>query len=151
MSCSYRVRTDSRTGQRRSADLTPIILPVTRSRFQLFEADKNISLGSAYLARMHRRFNDNPVLAAAAYNAGPAKVDRWLPAQPLDADIWVATIPFRETRSYVRRVLAYRLIYDHRLGRPIEPLSELMRPIGHATALSGTSSAESPRHADTGS
>ena len=56
----------------------------------------------------------------------------------MDADVWVATIPFAETRDYVRRVLAYRLIYDHRLGQSIDPISELMRPIDANAGREGT-------------
>jgi soluble lytic murein transglycosylase len=100
------------------------------NRWRLLDPEVNIRLGSAYLARMQTRFDDHPVLAAAAYNAGPHRVERWLPSHRTAADIWVATIPFRETRRYVRRVLAYRLIYDHRLGREIRPLSALLRPVG---------------------
>jgi len=102
------------------------------SRADLLSPRRNIQLGSAYLAEMHRRFDDHPALAAAAYNAGPHRVETWLPAQSLAADLWVATIPFEETRGYVRRVLAYRVIYDQRMGRTREPLSRLMRPIAPA-------------------
>jgi soluble lytic murein transglycosylase len=104
-------------------------------RWDLIDPALNIRLGSSYLARMQARFGDNPVLAAAAYNAGPHRVEQWLPEHSLQADLWTAIIPFRETRRYVRRVLAYRLIYDHRLGRRIRPLSGLMRPVGGAAAL----------------
>jgi len=97
---------------------------------QIRDPRLNITLGSAYLAGMRRRFDGNPVLATAAYNAGPANVDRWLPEHSVDADIWIATIPWRETRVYVRRVLAYRLIYDYRLGKRIEPLHQNMRRVG---------------------
>jgi len=99
------------------------------SRWDLLDPGRNIRLGSAYLARMEQRFGDNPVLTAAAYNAGPGRVAQWLPTKRMEADLWAATIPFRETRNYVRRVLAYRLIYDHRLGHDIQPLSKLMRPV----------------------
>jgi soluble lytic murein transglycosylase len=109
--------------------------PPARSR--LFEPRLNIALGSSYLAHMQRRFGGNPVLATAAYNAGPARVDRWLPEHAIDADLWIATIPFRETRGYVRRVLAYRLIYDQRLGVPIKPLHDIMGRIGKKAAIGG--------------
>ena len=100
------------------------------SRNELSDPGLNITLGSAYLARMQGRYDGSAVLAAAAYNAGPGNADKWLPENQIDADIWVATIPFRETRGYVRRVLAYRVIYDYRLGNPIRPLQGIMRPIG---------------------
>lgn len=107
------------------------------SRQDLHDPALNITLGSGYLAAMKRRYGGSAVLATAAYNAGPGNVDRWLPSQQVDADIWIATIPFRETRSYVRRVLAYRVIYDDRLGKPISPLGDLLQPIGRGAVLSG--------------
>ena len=51
--------------------------------------------------------------------AGPRRVDRWLgevPAQPVD--IWIESVPFRETRSYVKSVLAFSYIYSEKLGKP---------------------------------
>ena len=99
------------------------------SQDDLYGPDLNITLGSNYLLKMKRRYAGNTVLATAAYNAGPGNVDRWLPEQPHSADIWVATIPFNETRGYVRRVLAYRLIYEYRIGKPIKPLHSLMWPV----------------------
>jgi soluble lytic murein transglycosylase len=112
------------------------------TRARLFDPAVNIRLGSSYLAKMQRRFGGNPVLATAAYNAGPARVERWLPEQAMDADLWIATIPFRETRTYVRRVMAYRLIYDHRLGIPLRPLHADMRPIGEMPAIAKAEDAE---------
>ena len=76
----------------------------------------NIQLGTAYLGRMAERFGGNPVLATAAYNAGPHRVDAWLPAAgPIDARIWIENIPFNETRGYVRRVFAANTIFHWRL------------------------------------
>ena len=57
------------------------------------------------------------MLATAAYNAGPNKVAQWLPARDaVPADVWAETIPYRETRSYVQRVMEYATIYQRRLG-----------------------------------
>lgn len=78
----------------------------------------NIELGTAYLDRVFRQFGDHPVLATAAYNAGPHRVRKWLPKETLPADLWVEGIPFRETRTYTQRVLAYSIIYDQRLDQP---------------------------------
>ena len=121
------------------------------TRTRLFDPATNIRLGSSYLARMQRRFGGNPVLATAAYNAGPARVERWLPEQAIDADLWIATIPFRETRTYVRRVMAYRLIYDHRLGIPVRPLHEDMQPIGERAAIAEAGDAPKTGKNPTGS
>ena len=89
---------------------------------------RNIDLGSRYLARMRDRFG-HAALATAAYNAGPNRVARWLPDHCTEADLWIATIPYAETRGYVERVLAYRVIYQRRLGLEPVRLSDLLPPI----------------------
>ena len=100
------------------------------ARARLLDPDLNIQLGSAYLKQLKDKLADNPVLATAAYNAGPHRVDRWLPERDLDADIWVELIPFRETRKYLQRVMSYTVIYDKRLGREPRRLKERMKPVG---------------------
>ena len=82
----------------------------------LFQPELNIRLGTGYLNKVFQRLNQNPVLATAAYNAGPTRVESWLPKQSQPADIWIETVPFRETREYLKRVLAYTIIYNYRLG-----------------------------------
>lgn len=96
----------------------------------LIDPPANIQLGTRYLAEVYERFDANPVLATAAYNAGPHRVERWLPeAGSLPADIWIETIPFAETRSYVKRVLTADSIFSWRLtGRELR-LSALHRPV----------------------
>ena len=89
---------------------------------------RNIDLGSRYLARMRDRFG-HAALATAAYNAGPNRVARWLPDRCTEADLWITTIPYAETRGYVERVLAYRVIYQRRLGLEPVRLSDLLPPI----------------------
>ncbi len=89
----------------------------------------NIELGTTYLAYVLSTLGENPVLATAAYNAGPHRVKRWLPKSRLPADIWVELIPFNETKGYVKRVFTYAAIYDHRLKRGLTRLSERMLPI----------------------
>lgn len=96
---------------------------------QLNQADRNVQLGTAYLMRLYRRLNDNPVLATAAYNAGPNRVRAWLPDKEQDATLWVETVPYRETRRYVRQVLASAAIYDWRRGRPVIRLERRMPAI----------------------
>ena len=85
----------------------------------------NIRLGTSYLGKMADRFGGNRVLATAAYNAGPHRVDRWLPETgDIDARIWIENIPFNETRKYVRRVLAAETIFHWRLTGQIRRLSD---------------------------
>jgi soluble lytic murein transglycosylase len=92
---------------------------------QLYDPETNITLGSAYLGDMLKRFDNNPAFAAAAYNAGPHRVKRWLQQRgDLPLDIWIETIPFKETRRYVQNVLAFRVIYDRLAGREASLLTE---------------------------
>ena len=77
----------------------------------------NIQLGSAYLGGMLSDFNGSYVKATAGYNAGPGRSVKWTPKDTtLEADQWVESIPFTETRKYVRAVMAYTTIYDHKLN-----------------------------------
>lgn len=97
-----------------------------RSNAQLLAPASNIELGSAYLRQILDRFRGNQMLATAAYNAGPARVRQWLPAQRVAADQWVETIPFNETRKYVQSVLSYSVIFDWRLKQPMKSLQRRM-------------------------
>lgn len=89
-----------------------------RSTRQLYTPSTNISLGTAYLSDMLKRFDGNRALASAAYNAGPHRVKRWLKERgELPLDIWIESIPFKETRRYVKNVLTYRVIYQLNSGQ----------------------------------
>jgi soluble lytic murein transglycosylase len=97
---------------------------------RLYDADKNISIGTAYLSQVMNEYDRNMVLASAAYNAGPHRVKRWLPdEESQEAERWVAMVPFNETRKYIQRVLAYSAIYDWRMEMPITTLDEQMPDI----------------------
>ena len=74
---------------------------------------------------MEERYGGNRVLATAAYNAGPHRVDRWLPESgSVDARVWIENIPFNETRKYVKRVLAAQAIFHWRMTGKIRRLSD---------------------------
>ena len=101
-----------------------------RGWHSLTDPETNITLGTQYLSKMLARFGDNPVLATAAYNAGPHRVKRWLPEQgAMAADVWIDSIPFRETRRYVRRVLASDVVFDWRMNAEPRRLSLRMPPV----------------------
>ncbi|MGB0734335.1 MAG: transglycosylase SLT domain-containing protein, partial [Pontibacterium sp.] len=92
---------------------------------QLSHPKTNITLGTAYLSDMYTRFNMNQAYASAAYNAGPHRVKRWLKDRGhLPLDIWIETIPFKETRRYVQNVLAYKVIYQRLANKPAYLLSD---------------------------
>ena len=101
----------------------------------LFDPDLNIRLGTQYLAKMALRYDGSPWLATAAYNAGPDPVGRWIDARDsLEPDFFIETIPYKETREYVARVLAFAVIYDWRLNRKVIPLAARLPHIGKAYA-----------------
>lgn len=93
----------------------------------LEDPDFNIALGTFYLRYLLDRFDGNEVLATAAYNAGLSRAPRWLDVEPMSADRWVEGIPYRETRDYVKAVMAYATVYDWRVdGRVDTRLSQRM-------------------------
>jgi len=83
----------------------------------LLKPHTNIQLGSGYLKMMLDKHQNNAVLAAAAYNAGPGRLQKWLPTFDMAADAWVETIPYKETREYVKNVMTYTAIYQEILGK----------------------------------
>ncbi|MFI3137322.1 MAG: transglycosylase SLT domain-containing protein [Methylococcaceae bacterium] len=96
----------------------------------LLDPAVNIKYGTHYYSKLLQRFKGHAALAAAAYNAGPHRVSTWLPVLTgVSADIWVETIPFKETRKYVSSVLGYAMIYQQRLQREGLKLQDLMRDV----------------------
>ncbi len=101
-----------------------------RSESSLFNPQLNVKYGTFYYKQLLNQFNGHYALAAAAYNAGPHRVKRWLPRQqPVAADIWIETIPFKETRAYVFAVLTYALIYQQRMNRNDLKIKDFMRDV----------------------
>ncbi|MCC5878493.1 MAG: lytic transglycosylase domain-containing protein [Idiomarina sp.] len=96
--------------------------------------EDNIRLGTRYLADLLRRNDNNWLLATASYNAGYYRVQEWIPQAQVPVDIWIETIPYQETRDYVKAVLTYQQIYTNLLGRDDKLMqhmhSMLMNPDG---------------------
>ena len=84
----------------------------------------NTRFGAFYFQYWLERLDRMPALAAAAYNAGPGRAQAWRPPMPLEGAIWVETIPFNETRDYVKKVLANAVVYGQALNSAQPPLTE---------------------------
>ena len=90
----------------------------SHSGTDLYEVDHNVLLGSAYYRQLLDRFGGNRVFALTAYNAGPHRVDRWRhkTGEGVPVEIWIETIPYRETRNYVQAVLSYNVVFQYLMG-----------------------------------
>lgn len=86
---------------------------------QLLDPDTNINIGTTYLESVYQQFENNRIFSSAAYNAGPGRVRTWLgnSAGRIDAVAFVESIPFSETRGYVKNVLAYDAYYKYFMGK----------------------------------
>ena len=114
-----------------------------RGRPNLALPDENVRLGSLFFGSLMRTFDGDVAAALAAYNAGPGRVARWKRERAaLPPDEWVETIPFSETRDYVKRVLFYSGAYAVLYGLPAPP--------GPARLTSGGSAEVRPAAAPAG-
>ena len=109
---------------------------------QITDPELNTRYGAFYFRHLLDRLDNQPALAAAAYNAGPGRAQAWRPVAPLEGAAWVETIPFNETRDYVKKVLANLMFYSHALGRPAQPLTARLATVAprgaNGNALAGT-------------
>lgn len=101
-------------------------IPVRPYRKEMLaEPAVNVRMGTYYFSRVLADLG-HPVLATAAYNAGPGRARRWREAQPLEGAVYVETIPFNETRDYVKQVFANAWFYRHRLTGQAPSLRQLV-------------------------
>ena len=93
-------------------------IPGYSSPGQLLDPETNINIGTSYLQYVYQQFGNNRIFSSAAYNAGPGRVRTWLgnSAGRIDAVAFVESIPFSETRGYVKNVLAYDAYYRYFMG-----------------------------------
>lgn len=107
----------------------------------LHQLDTNITLGTYYMKNMLSSLDDSPVLASAAYNAGPSRARRWRADGSLEGAIYAETIPFAETRGYVKKVMSNTVYYAREFGAPPHTLKQRMGVIrGKLTADNVTKS-----------
>ncbi|AZN37688.1 lytic transglycosylase domain-containing protein [Iodobacter ciconiae] len=89
----------------------------------------NISFGTFYLRYIWERLDDNQILATAGYNAGPGRARAWQSGQALDGVVYIETIPFNETRDYVKKVMANAIHYSHAFEGQGLPLKQRIAKI----------------------
>ncbi|MFZ2301510.1 MAG: transglycosylase SLT domain-containing protein [Gallionella sp.] len=100
----------------------------------IHQLDTNLRLGTYYMKTVLSWFDDNPVLASAAYNAGPARARLWRGDQSLEGAIYAETIPFDETRDYVKKVMSNTMYYAGQFDAPPRPLKQRMGIVVGKTA-----------------
>jgi soluble lytic murein transglycosylase len=85
---------------------------------QVTDMDTNLTLGTNYLKMVFTSLDNHPVLASAAYNAGPGRARQWLGDAPMEGAIYIESIPFNETRDYVKKVMSnsiyYAILFDEK-------------------------------------
>jgi soluble lytic murein transglycosylase len=108
------------------------------------DVEVNVALGTSYLRYVMDELDGSPVLAAAAYNAGPGRARKWKADRPLEGAIYAETIPFNETRDYVKKVLSNTIYYAALYGGDAKPLKARLGTIpprkggeGYAATITG--------------
>jgi soluble lytic murein transglycosylase len=96
------------------------------TRDALFDPSIALPLGAAYLRELLDKYSANLPLALAAYNAGPAAVDRWIPPQSMEAAIWIENIPYNETRGYVQHIVEHIVAFAYVRGVDPPRLASLL-------------------------
>ena len=94
------------------------------------DVDTNISLGTYYLRHVLDTLDGHPVLASAAYNAGPGRARAWRPDSAVEGAIYAETIPFTETRDYVKKVMSNASYYAHVFTHQVQSLKQRLGVIG---------------------
>ncbi|MFS6938680.1 transglycosylase SLT domain-containing protein [Neisseria animaloris] len=93
---------------------------------ELYTMDGNIRMGTWYMSDVKRRLQNNEVLATAGYNAGPSRARNWQDGNPLEGAIYAETIPFNETRDYVKKVMTNATYYASLFNEPQTSLKQRM-------------------------
>jgi soluble lytic murein transglycosylase len=96
------------------------------SRDELFEPSVALGLGARYVRELLDKYRGQLAPSLAAYNAGPMSVSRWLPSDPMDAEIWIENIPYSETRGYIQHILEHIVAFAGMRNAPPPRLSNLL-------------------------
>lgn len=107
--------------------------------------EQNIEFGTYYLRYVLNRLDGQPVLATAAYNAGPVRANRWRDLKALEGAVYTESIPFSETRDYVKKVMSNAMYYAARFGQKLSPLKERLGTIAGSSDSKQECNAEDER------
>ena len=105
------------------------------------DTETNVLLGTSYMRLVMENLDNHPVLASAAYNAGPGRAKKWRADRPLEGAIYAETIPFSETRDYVKKVMSNAVYYSAIFNGKPDSLKARLGTIGARTA-------DAPKDAD---
>lgn len=98
------------------------------------DTETNVLLGTTYMRLVMENLDNHPVLASAAYNAGPGRARKWRADRPLEGAIYAETIPFSETRDYVKKVMSNAVYYSAIFNGKADSLKARLGTIGARTA-----------------
>jgi soluble lytic murein transglycosylase len=111
---------------------------------QLADRQTNIAIGTAYLKLVLDDFDGSMVLAAAAYNAGPGRPRVWRNGPVMEAAAWAETVPFGETREYVKKVLSNATLYAAVLSGEPQSIKARLGMVGPSDASRPESAPDLP-------
>jgi soluble lytic murein transglycosylase len=97
------------------------------------DTEVNVLLGTNYMRLVMENLDNHPVLASAAYNAGPSRAKRWRASRPLEGAIYAETIPFSETRDYVKKVMSNAVYYSALFNGKPDSLKTRLGTVGGRT------------------
>jgi soluble lytic murein transglycosylase len=98
------------------------------------DTETNVLLGTSYMRLVMENLDNHPVLASAAYNAGPGRAKKWRADRPLEGAIYAETIPFSETRDYVKKVMSNSVYYSAQFNGKPDSLKTRLGIVGPRTA-----------------
>ncbi|WP_263770888.1 lytic transglycosylase domain-containing protein [Propionivibrio soli] len=102
---------------------------------QVHDAETNVLLGTSYMRMVLESLDNHPVLASAAYNAGPGRARKWRADSPMEGAIYAETIPFNETRDYVKKVMSNAVYYSALFDGKAQSIKSRLGVIGVPTVL----------------
>ena len=111
------------------------------SHSQVNDTETNVLLGTSYMRLVMENLDNHPVLASAAYNAGPGRAKKWRADQALEGAIYAESIPFSETRDYVKKVMSNAVYYSALFNSKPDSLKARLGTIGPKTS-------DAPKDAD---